>query len=120
MRITWRMEEEAAVVDASKLDVSVEPRRDAGVDGRARCTKDGCGLMRAWLTEVELVGAVVLALQTPAKLERPRHANSIRRLISQQPQHGNVAHALELGRVGLCSTQGGLGGCPDALDCVPV
>eukprot|EP00966_Prymnesium_polylepis_P112379 2599676-Prymnesium_polylepis.1 len=82
------MKEEAAVLDASKLDVPIEPRRDGGVDSRARCTEDGCGPVRAWLAEVELVGAVVLALiQRRAKPKRPRHANSIRRLISQQPQH---------------------------------
>ena len=79
------MKEEAAVLDASELDVPIEPRRDAGVDGRARCAEDGRGLVRAWLAEVELVGAVVLALQRRAKLKRPRHANSIRWLISQQP-----------------------------------
>mmetsp|Transcript_24065 Transcript_24065/g.61462 ORF Transcript_24065/g.61462 Transcript_24065/m.61462 type:complete len:299 (-) Transcript_24065:200-1096(-) len=120
LRVAWRMEEEAAVVDACKLDVPIEPRRDAGVDGRARCTEDSRGLVRAWLAEVELVGAVILALQRRAKLKRPRHANSIRWLISQQPQHGHVAHALELGSIGLRSEQGGLSGCPDALDCVPV
>ena len=36
-------------------DVAVQPRRDAGIDGGARRAKDGGGLVRTGLREVELV-----------------------------------------------------------------
>eukprot|EP00966_Prymnesium_polylepis_P038906 903245-Prymnesium_polylepis.1 len=70
-RVAWRVEEEATVLDAGKLDVAIKPWRDGGVDRRARCTEGGGGLVRAWLAEVKLIRAVVLALQSRAKLERP-------------------------------------------------
>ena len=61
-RVAFGMKEISSWRDARELDVPIEPWGDAGVDARARHAKDGRGLVRAWLAQVELVNAVGFAL----------------------------------------------------------